>query len=94
MCFLHILGGDRAGKVNSFRKIIFHIEVDYLLPFRRLHFNYVTRHTCGFKTCWGHQYIYGGHNLPHPVGIGWLAKLGVDQSPPHPYAQKRSCVAI
>ena len=30
-----------------------------------------------FKTWWGHQYIDGGYNLPHPVGIGlrWLPNM-------------------
>ena len=36
--------------------------------------------------------VYCGHNLPHLVDIGlrWLPKLGVDQSP-CPYAHRRTC---
>ena len=40
------------------------------------------RRACGFQNLLG-TLVYGGHNLPHLVGIGlrWLPKLGGDQSP-------------
>ena len=53
---------------------------------------YVHRRACGFQNLVG-TLVHGGHNLPHPVGIGlrWLPKLGGDQSS-RPYAHRHACL--